>query len=220
MGNKIRLLKFRSLISEYDLDKIKPIIEKNQFWVSKLWNQNDPLEGIYSSVLKDKVKEIFNQKNEVKICSFSSINALHDPLLWGYYSSGYKGIAIEIEVDEDDVSKIDYQYKKELKTVFSEVAIEKIVSRKLKKWKHEKEYRYFIKRFDDGLQEIGKVKKIYFGEPYFGLGNSEDVINNSSNYQKYEKLRNVLISVCNDVNEKRRRKGENKIEIIFYNPRY
>ena len=113
--DKLKLVKFRSLANQKDLDRAINIITTGKFWCTKLWNMNDPMEGVYSTSNRDIIPKMFTEKNKYVICSFSDNSddnipkkPIQNPLLWGYYANGFKGIAIEIEEDESNVKKVDY----------------------------------------------------------------------------------------------------------------
>ncbi|MGP8329849.1 MAG: hypothetical protein ACT6FF_05985 [Methanosarcinaceae archaeon] len=63
------LIKFRPLANLDDLKRAKQIIENGKFWCSKLWNLNDPMEGVYetSCEFKHIIDDIFKEKNKVTI---------------------------------------------------------------------------------------------------------------------------------------------------------
>lgn len=62
---------------------------------------NDPMEGVYLAPLDEsKISKMFEEKDGFVICSFSSEEALDNPLSWGHYANGFKGIAIGIEVNK------------------------------------------------------------------------------------------------------------------------
>ncbi|APH39483.1 DUF2971 domain-containing protein [Methanohalophilus halophilus] len=203
----LRLLKFRSLSNDVELGYIQDILKKNEFWCSKLWNLNDPMEGVFSTYRPEKVDEIFSEKNNTVICSFSGEETLSCPLMWGYYANGFKGVAIETEVklDKNDniinedkniggkVIKVDYNNINF--TRVNNLTVEKIMTRKLENWSHEDEYR-FLKNAEEGLHQIGTVSKVYFGAPYHNIENKAEIKSASNNLQKYEDLKDELISSC------------------------
>lgn len=206
----IRLLKFRSLRNRDDLKSIKGIVESGKFWCSKLWNLNDPMEGIYrnSDFNHIDIKEMFNEKNNHIICSFSWIKALNNPLLWGYYANGYRGIAIEIEIDSDRVEKIEYKSKTDFNKNMNNV--KQIITRKLKNWNHEREYRYLLKNKPEDFYPIGMITKIHFGNPYANINNRNNVIDNSHTLREFENLKKELICLIEETN-----KEKNKYEQII-----
>jgi hypothetical protein len=204
----LKLLKFRSLASETDFERAKEIIEKSKFWFSKLWNLNDPIEGVYKnkSFGKIDIEKTFNGKNDYVICSFSCGNVdtkklqkpikapINNPLLWGYYANGFKGIAIEVEIEEYDVSEVDYKSKSEFYKNLKDAKT--IITRKLIDWVDEGEYRFLKQGGVEGKYEMGKITKVYFGNPNGSINNYDQVLNNSKSLRKYLFYRQELILIC------------------------
>lgn len=210
-----------------DFERAKGIIENGEFHCSKLWNLNDPMEGVYKTTNVFNTNEVFNNKNEYVICSFSSKEALYNPLLWGYYTYGYKGIAIEIEYNERIISDIDDEEIGDCCIVkvnyvddnveINNNSVPKIISSKLKCWKHENEYRYLNKTGLGNLFKIGKIKKVYFGNPYSNTVNKNQIKNASEKLKYYKKYEKDLREYIKDYNN--RNKGNNReIEIINWTP--
>jgi hypothetical protein len=54
---------------------------------------------------------ILGAKAHYKICSFSDEKAFSNPIMWGYYANGFRGVAVEIEVCGEEVNKIKYERK-------------------------------------------------------------------------------------------------------------
>lgn len=211
---KLKLIKFRSLADDTELERIKEdIIGKNSFWCSKLWKLNDPMEGVFSTSSYDSIKEIFSEKNNTVICSFSGEEALKRPLMWGYYANGFKGIAIETEVEINNSDRVinndrvtngkivEVTYDNKSFSSENELTVEQIMTRKLEDWTHEKEYR-FLKEGNEGLYEIGEISKIYFGSPYYNVNNRKKIIDNSVPLQEYEERKNKLKDFCETLNKK------------------
>ena len=203
---KIRLIKFRSLVEDDDFKNAKDIIETGKFWCSKLWNLNDPMEGVYKITNTSNISEVFSDKNRYVICSFSSKKALKCPLLWGYYAEGYKGIAIEIEcskkiIDNSEINDgindciVQVEYVENTGKISSNSSVPKIISEKLKCWEHEEEYRYLNRSGSGNLFQIGEVKKVYFGNPYGNTVNNEQIyesIYKSEKLKKYKENEKAL----------------------------
>lgn len=200
--NHHRLIKFRPLADDHDFERAEDIIKKGQFWCSKLWNLNDPMEGVYriSNSSTKFIDAVFSEKNEYVICSFSHPDALECPLLWGYYANGFKGIAIEIEcrVDNNDIKNIGYiDDVGEVDNNQDSIKLIEIITKKLDCWKHENEYRY-LKSEKEGYQEIGQITKVYFGTPYKGVANKEKITEKSKTLRKYNYLKNELKLICKE----------------------
>ncbi|WP_462273335.1 hypothetical protein [Methanohalophilus sp.] len=195
------LIKFRSLANEHDFKRARQIIEKGEFWCSKLWNHNDPMEGIFFTYNYDSIDSLFDGKNNYVICSFALPEALSEPLLWGYYANGFKGIAIEIEPNDNETFR-EIQYYKESdfreKIFESTDEIPDIITRKLDNWKHEKEVRLIKKSIKESNYNIGSIKKVHFGSPYQNASNYQQIHDNSRTLRKYEDLKNNLKLICED----------------------
>lgn len=196
----MNLLKFRPLANEQDYERIKDIIETGKFWCSKLWNLNDPMEGIYNSqdFSSEIISQMSSEKNKYTICSFSESGALNNNLLWGYYANGLKGIAIEIEIDNSEIDKIQYSTEENIHQNLDDVR--KIITRKLKMWEYEKEYRYLKKDSDEGYYKIGKITKVYFGNPYFNISNKQYIVDNSHTLRDYNLFKKKLKLLCEKKN--------------------
>jgi len=196
----MKLYKFRSLVSSKDFRRVKEIIEEEKFWCSRIWDLNDPMEGVYKNRYFNRFewKKTFNDKNEYLICSFSGKIGLKNPILWGYYAYGFKGLAIEIEVENnDEIQKIKYVNEKKFMANLDDA--EKIITRKFKYWEHEDEYRFLIKN-SINKQKIGKITKIIFGNPYSDLINYNDILKNSKLLRKYNSYKEKLIEICENKN--------------------
>ncbi len=178
----MKLYKFRPLGSCQDLDRAKQILATGQFWCSRFWELNDPMEGVYQfsdNQLNDEyIRRLFKGKSAYSICSFSGKEAFEDPLLWGYYANGFKGIAIEVEVEENaqDIHRVEYCDN--VPRVFgdkqtTDVAM-RILKTKLRNWKHENEYR-FLSDGSYGSHKIGSIRAVYFGNPYGTIYNAKDI---------------------------------------------
>lgn len=205
---KIRLIKFRPLVDDSkDFVRAKKIIENGEFYCSKLWNLNDPMEGIYKTLNASYMNEVFDNKNRYVICSFSSKEALNNPLLWGYYTYGYKGIAIEIEYNEKIINDIDNEeigdycivkvnYVDDNVEINDNNSVPKVISSKLKCWKQEDEYRYLRRSEKERPFEIGEIKKVYFGNPYGNTVNKNQITDASRKLKCYNKCKKNLEEVC------------------------
>ncbi|MDP3882764.1 MAG: hypothetical protein Q8Q48_01780 [Candidatus Staskawiczbacteria bacterium] len=189
----MRIYKFRSLANETDYCRLRNILETGYFWCSKFFELNDPMEGVFSlsgendGIIDRGISDIYSLKNEYKICAFSGREGFLNPAMWGYYTNGFKGVAIEIEIEENKVEKISY--KENILEIFLhrntdtpefDAIVKNIFTKKLKAWEREDEYRYLIKS-DNNYHKIGKMTAVYFGNPYGNLSNTPDI-------QKNEKL--------------------------------
>lgn len=196
----MKLYKFRQLTSCKDLERIIEILETNKFHCAKFFEMNDPMEGVYIATDKSKINKIFSDKNKKRICSFSSKEGFENFAMWGYFANGFKGIVIEIEVDESIVKKVKYEDE-----VPEKENVEEILTTKLKYWQHEAEYRFITEDNEDKCG-IGKITKIYFGSPYENLTNSDKIIQESKQILEYKKYKEKLNKFLE----------ENKIEFCNY----
>ncbi len=199
---KLKLYKFRPLANDKDLDRLKGILETGEFWCSKFSELNDPMEGSFtvpnSCNVSEIIDSIYSQKESYKICSFSDVKALSNPIMWGYYSNGFRGVAIEIEVSSSKVRQIEYVDEvSNLKSLNFDMKAKKILTTKLMPWKHECEYRFLIKT-NDNLIKIGQITALYFGDPYWRARNKNNIFAKSPALNKYKELKKkTLESISN-----------------------
>jgi hypothetical protein len=212
----MKLYKFRPLGNCIDFERVEQIIVDGKFWCSKLWDLNDPMEGVYrrTSFKRYQSEKVFSEKNRFYICSFSGEKGFKNPILWGYYANGFKGVAIEIEVSKKMVEHMEYVNKLEVEQKIKDAKelAKIIITRKLDNWNHEDEWRFLKYKenpegtiLDEGvfnIQKIGKVENIYFGDPYNDLVNNIAIIRNSKFIKKYHNYRNKLKEICGNHGKK------------------
>ncbi len=122
--------------------------------------------------------------------------------MWGYYANGFKGIAIEINVDENAVKEIKYLDKisdvADLAQGSDDAKAKELLARKLRAWEHEHEYRFLGTSGHEDC-EIGKITAVYFGNPYGGIykKNQEEIYNHSEALRCYNCHKSALIQVAN-----------------------
>jgi hypothetical protein len=175
-------------------------LQEIPFYCSPFWELNDPMEGLFFANPK-LLKIIYNMKKRYKICSFSGINGFKNPLLWGYYANGFKGIAIEIEANSRDIYQIQYVSEIFPTTIkennidnINDKHIQDILTRKLIGWQHEDEFR-FLKKTNEKKEKIGKITNVYFGDPYGNIDESHELKQNEviKNYnENKDKLKEYL----------------------------
>lgn len=147
---KVKLYKFRPLSNNRDFKRLKSILKTGKFWCSKFSELNDPMEGAFTALNASNVSEIidsiYNEKERYKICSFSNEEAFSDPVMWGYYANGFRGVVIEIEVCSTEVKQIEYVDEiSSFEVLNPDMKVKKILTTKLSPWKHECEYRFLKK---------------------------------------------------------------------------
>ncbi len=194
----MKLYKFRSLATIDDFRRAKSILETGHFWCSKFSELNDPMEGVFITSRFTDIENICKEKYQYKICSFSGQNAFKNPAMWGYYTNGFKGIAIEIDIDISKVKKISY-----IDTICSLIdsqtndEVQQILTSKLKPWKYEAEYR-FLERSEKNEHKIGKIIAVHFGEPYQNTDNRDAIYERSDKLRLHKCFRNKLIIIANE----------------------
>jgi len=192
----MKIYKFRPLANEHDFCRARQILETGYFWCTTFWELNDPMEGVFYSKV-NLIDEIYNEKKEYKICSFSGEKAFENPALWGYYANGFRGIAIEIEIDRDKVEPIIYNDDIPSAESCDKEIILKILTSKFKTWHHEYEYR-FLTNDSDNFHKIGNITAVYFGNPYGDTAHS-NVIQKNKNLNTYNTLKKRLTTIAEDM---------------------
>lgn len=201
----MKLYKFRSLTQDNDLSRVSKILETGEFWHANFSTLNDPIEGGFTIFPREKdvdremIDRIFTNKNEYKICSFSAEPALYNPTLWGYYANGFKGLVIEIEVEEEKVYPVKY-----VQDIFHvqdnldfEIKTIEILTRKFEPWNGECEFRS-LQKMKPGvnLHKIGKIKAVYFGSPYESAANKKSIYNENGTLGQYEIEKAKLLEIA------------------------
>ncbi len=197
----IKLYKFRPLANEEDYKRLKGILEAGEFWCSTFTELNDPMEGVYRFLnYSEEISGlIYREKESYKICSFCNEQAFPNPLMWGYYANGFRGVAIEIKVSSDKVKKIKYVSNIHSFTGKNPTKeAEKILTTKLSPWKHECEYR-FLEKSENNKSKIGKITALYFGDPYERTRNRTDIIENNVAVRKYIALKNKILEITKEL---------------------
>lgn len=202
----MKIYKFRPLTNSSDLGRLNEMLKTSKFWHSGFSELNDPMEGSFTifpnenTLDTDAINQVFGGKRKYSICSFSAQRAFENPIMWGYYSGGFKGVAIEIEVDKDDVFKIHYNNRiSHLKNVKDiDTSVKKILTHKLNPWKHEAEYRS-LKKAKQELYKVGRITAVYFGDPYERAVNREHIYSNNEMLQDFGTLKADLIESINNI---------------------
>lgn len=199
----MKLYKFRPLQTEKDLSRAKYILRTDRFWCSQFSELNDPMEGVFFITTKpDKsirwmINIIYSAKNDYKICSFCGREGFENPILWGYYAGGFKGIAIEVDIAERLMRQIRY-YDHVLDVDINQLGdtiIKNILTTKLTPWKHEAEYR-FLTKSEYHYHKVGKITAVYFGNPYGNLVNTNTIQKEKVNLVKYFNFQSQLVEFC------------------------
>lgn len=146
------LYKYRDLRS---LDRFLDIVLRKRLYAAKFGMLNDPMEGIFTynddQGIRTFISELTREKRKIRVCSLSKSH--NNNLLWSYYADSHQGVALGVRVATEKrgiikLSKIDYSNSNHFEPFTgSQPDIEaiRVLSRKLKSWRHEEEYRVFTK---------------------------------------------------------------------------
>ncbi len=170
----MKLYKFKSL---KEFEYVADIIMNNRLYSADFKNLNDPMEGVFYSSTKKKniVMNITESRQKQRVCSLS--RKYNNPLLWAHYADSFRGVCIEIEVDESIVTLHDINYTHEAPTVIydrddkfmgellpdpEEWAVRSL-TRKFEEWSYEKEIR-ILNNSSSSYIEVGiRVVSVIFG---------------------------------------------------------
>lgn len=155
------LYKFKSLEK---FDHTIDILLNERLFCASFKKLNDPCEGLYNYI--GAFNKAFSPAFDIsktkripdkKICSLSE--SLSDVRMWSYYANSHKGIAIEIELDENEVEQIIYI--KNLLEKTGQAKSEYILTRKTNHWGYENEYRILSNKKHYPIKN--KIRAIYLG---------------------------------------------------------
>jgi len=143
----MKLYKYKSLQT---FEHVADIICNKRFYTVSFFDLNDPMEGLFNyeaGTKKEYIDEITKGKKRLRICSFSKDSK--NPLLWAHYADGFKGICIEVEIDDEpsdfDIVEVDYDSTRLLFSNKAACLIEElprmILRQKARNWSIEKEVR-------------------------------------------------------------------------------
>jgi hypothetical protein len=201
----VKLYKFRPLADNTDFDRLKEILETGQFWCSKFQDLNDPMEGVYRFLNYTErrarlINLIFGEKASYKICSFSNKKAFSNPIMWGYYANGFRGVAIEIEVYRFKINKIKYEDEIQgFEGSNPNIVAKRILTTKLSMWEHEYEYR-LLEQSERNKIKIGNITGLYFGDPYEIAHNRNNIVEDSNNIREYLKNKKRILDITRQNN--------------------
>lgn len=179
----MKLYKYRSLANiEFTLD----ILINQRLHCAPFEKLNDPLEGIFLSVLwaggalgmstmgalpfggissvksARSVSEMRLLGNS-RVCSLA--RNLNDIRLWSHYADGHCGVAIEIDIDESDSLLHEVEYVDRLKesgvSLLGGPRSEEILRVKTIHWTYEQEYRIISDQ--EFYPVTDRITGIYFG---------------------------------------------------------
>lgn len=129
------------------------IIFNNRLFCADWSSLNDPMEGmfVYSYEEEDEkaaecsVAKIIREKKKIRVCSLSETFDRH--LLWSHYASGFRGLAIEVELPDDSgaIRRVNYRGVFAGLNIGGRVnplqAAEEVLGSKYSEWAYEREVR-------------------------------------------------------------------------------
>jgi hypothetical protein len=123
--------------------------------------------GIWEE-LNQKSEELKTLNEKIKnkrICSLT--DSFKNMLLWAHYADSHRGVAIEVDIPEEDAKKITY-FSKKLPVLLhgpnskiEEREAERALTSKSNHWDYENEYRILVE--GDFYDLKTRVKKVYCG---------------------------------------------------------
>lgn len=167
------LYKFKSL-DEFEF--IADIIMNNRLYSTEFTNLNDPMEGVFeydNTVDRSIIERIVGEKRKHKICALTK--NYHNPILWAHYANSFKGICIEVEIDEKILTPHEITYGSFTPIISAEYdniinfrqepdqwAISAL-TRKYEDWAYEEEVRLLNNKQNVYIEKGVSVKSILFG---------------------------------------------------------
>jgi Protein of unknown function (DUF2971) len=93
-------------------------------------------------------KKVNKQLKEFRVCSLTK--SFNNHLLWAHYANGYTGVAIEVELDDDDITEVIYGdefifLSQLIDSYTPEAAARQVMAKKYKDWSYEGEVRLITK---------------------------------------------------------------------------
>jgi len=128
---------------------------------SFIYSHSSTDETDYRSI----VQEIIERKQKIRICSLSKTFDCH--LLWAHYASGFDGLAVEVELPEDDERVRDVAYRGVFGYLNMDTGLDpfraahEVLSSKYSEWEYEKEVR--ILNHGEFFQLAMPVKRVIAG---------------------------------------------------------
>lgn len=163
----MKLYKFRTLDN---LEFVLDIILNERLFCSSLESLNDPLEGLFYSVVRSRrthkmirkyktIDSLLQYEADLRICSLSC--SLDDIRMWSHYANGHTGVAIEVDFENflNDVTKVNYDNG--LQKNSKSTCPHDVLSYKTKHWDYENEYR--IIQDEEYYSIKGRISAVYFG---------------------------------------------------------
>ena len=154
------LYKYRGLTNfQFALD----IFVNQRLFAASFESLNDPMEGHYvyepGTLTRSQIRSLYGRKKELGIVALSKTPS--NMLMWSYYAESNSGMAVGVEIAKGSSETVPIEYVDELTLEQDHPNIAmRVLSKKLKPWSHEQEYRVFTR----GSDYVGvKIKEIVFG---------------------------------------------------------
>ncbi len=155
----MELYKYKSLDN---LWHVLDIIINKRIYCAEWKNLNDPMEGLYDPRLINLYDngDAWSELDKLKVASLSSCFDNH--LMWSHYADGHKGIAIEVEIDENDDHLYDIKYDYGVGcNSFFDGNPQEVLRHKIKEFIYEEEYRVIQSYNYFSLKK--PIMKIFYG---------------------------------------------------------
>lgn len=181
----MKLYKYRSL---QNLKIVLDILLSERLYCSTYDKLNDPFEGLFLTTISygiglpgglnimpgmglgqgkviNNIKDINSESfQKTRICSLSS--SINDVRLWSHYGDGHKGIAIEIDLPQEETKLHEVTYNTELPSYSASILSDphehvKVLTNKTDHWAYEAEYRIINEL--EYFNITDKISAIYLG---------------------------------------------------------
>lgn len=145
------------------LERFKEICTMGRLYAALFRELDDPMEGIFDAHANNEmVQAIINKKDETRICALSP--TYQSMLMWSFYANEHKGCCIGVEIDDDQLQKVNYvdnPLSIENPQIHNNVEdrTKTILLRKYKDWAFEEELRVLT----HNKYVNAKVKIVYMG---------------------------------------------------------
>lgn len=174
----VRILKFRGLGDDAAVARATDSIEEGTGWYSNFWALNDPMEGMLrvggTHVGGVDFGPLLEQKQEIGIFSAAAADAIYEPLMWGHYAAGFKGVALEYEVEAEKCYKVEYVHDLPTTLGPNHTQHGHFLS-KGHAWRYEQEVRLF-EESADVLRRVGNVVRVVICDPIGDCKNRADMV--------------------------------------------
>ena len=162
----MKLFKYKSL---QNFEHVSDIFCNHRFYAAQFYDLNDPMEGLFDVAKGTKqryINAIKDGKRRLKVCSFSQDMA--NILLWAHYADGFRGICIEIDVNDSEDFEVTEVTYSPFRVFISDdsrdqlnIMPQNILSVKAEAWEYEDEVRILTN--GSHVKNDFQLKAIYLG---------------------------------------------------------